>query len=108
MAALTTQASIDGAVTFQAATGGGDTIESGTSAGGWSSAVLLVANVGATATTITVGGVAKGPFTSQIAVIPVYGIYRGRRVAITYSQVTGVTVAAVSDSPALTNVTFGL
>jgi hypothetical protein len=108
MAALTTQnVSTGAAYTLAAAAGGGDTIEAGTAAGGWSSPVALVANVGATATTITVGGVAYGPFTSQTVIIPVSSIYRGSRIAITYSQVTGVTVGAVSLATPPTGVTVG-
>lgn len=108
MAALTTQnVSAGGAYTLAAAAGGGDTIESGTAAGGWSSPVALIANVGATATTITVDGTAYGPFTSQTVIIPVAGIYRGRRVNVTYSQVTGVTVGAVSLATPPTGVTIG-
>jgi phage tail tube protein FII len=100
MAALATQnVHAGGAVTTAAAAAGGDTIEAGTQAGGWSSPVFLLAVVGATATTITVQGVAYGPYTSQTVVIPVANIYRGRRVAITYSQVTAVTVGAISTAP---------
>lgn len=106
MAALTTQnlGKAGGAVTVAAASAGGDTIQAGTSAGGWSSPVYLMAVVGATATTITVNGVAKGPFTNQTAIIPVFNIYRGRRLNITYSQVTSVTVGAFSTSPTVTGV----
>ncbi len=108
MAALATQdKSAGGAVTTAAATGGGDTIAAGAGAGGWSSPVFLLAVVGATATTITVGGVPYGPFTSQTVVIPVLNTYEGSRIPITYSQVTGVTVAAVSLASALTGVTHG-
>jgi hypothetical protein len=108
MAALATQSvAAGGAITVAAATGGGDTIEAGTRAGGWGSLVYLYAVVGATATTITVLGTAYGPFTSQTVIIPVYQGYRGARVAVTYSQVTGVTVGAFSSAPALTGVTFG-
>lgn len=108
MAALTTQnASAGAAITRAAATGGGDTIEAGTRAGGWTSPVVLEATVGGTATTITVGGVAYGPYTSQEVRIPVANTYRGSRVNITYSQVTGVTVSAVAYEAAPTGVTWG-
>jgi hypothetical protein len=108
MAALTTQSvAAGGAVTTAAATGGGDTIEAGTRAGGWGSLVYLMAIVGTTATTITVLGVAYGPFTSQTVIIPVVQQGRGQRVAVTYSQVVSVTVGAFSSAPALTGVTFG-
>lgn len=101
MAALATQnVSAGGAITIAAATAGGDTIEAGTSAGGWSSPVFLYGTVGATATTITVGGAAYGPFTNQTVLIPVSQIYRGRRVNITYNQVVSVSVGAVSTAPA--------
>jgi hypothetical protein len=108
MAALATQnVSAGGAVTVAAATGGGDTIEMGAAAGGWSSGSFLYATVGATATTITVLGTAYGPYTNQTVLIPVNGAYRGARVAVTYSQVVSVSVGAVSTGPALTGVTFG-
>jgi hypothetical protein len=100
MAALATQnVAAGGAITTAAATGGGDTIQAGTSVGGWSLPVYLYATVGATATTITVGGVAHGPFTNQTVLIPVSGGYRGGRVNITYNQVTAVAVGAVSTAP---------
>jgi hypothetical protein len=93
MAALSTNVVGDVAsVALAAASGGGDTITGGPSAGGWDMS-FLVANVGGTATTITVDGVARGPFTSVLAVIPVRR-YNGSSVAITYSQVTGVTVGS--------------
>jgi hypothetical protein len=104
MAALTSQQA-PGPLTLAAATAGGDTIQAGGSAGGWSSASFLLAVVGTTATTITVAGTAYGPYTSQTVVIPVAQVYEGARVNITYSQVVGVTVAAVG--PVLTGVTFG-
>jgi hypothetical protein len=108
MAALGTQSvSAGGPVTTAAASAGGDTIEAGTRAGGWSSGVYLLANVGATATTITVGGVAYGPYTSQIVVIPTSSIYRGARIPVTYSQVASVTVGAFATDPPATGVTIG-
>jgi hypothetical protein len=109
VAALTTQnVSAGGPVSTTAASAGGDTAEAGTRAGGWSSGVYLAASIGATATTITVGGVAYGPFSNQNpVVIPVHSIYRGARVPITYSQVTGVSVAVFSTEPAATGITVG-
>jgi hypothetical protein len=108
MAALTTQnVSAGGAITTAAAGGGADTIEAGTAAGGWSNGVALLANVGATATTITVDGTPYGPYTSTLAWIPVNSVYRGQRKNITYSQVASVTVAAVATSPAPTGITVG-
>jgi len=105
MAALTTQTVGDVAsFAMSAAAGGGDTITGGPASGGWDTTFLL-AVVGATATTITVDGVARGPFTSVTAVIPVRR-YNGAPVNITYSQVTGVTVAAVHLGSALAPV-FG-
>lgn len=78
-----------------AASGGGDTLVSGMSAGGWGLRTVLVGAVGATPTTVTVDGTAWGPYTSQTFVIPVDGgIYKGRNVAVTYSSVTGLTVGA--------------
>lgn len=102
MAALTVQnVSAGGAITTAAATGGGDTIAAGMKAGGWQLPAFLYATVGVTATTITVDGTAYGPFTSQTVVIPVSsGVYGTRAIAITYSQVTGVAVGAVSIAPA--------
>lgn len=97
MAALTATAP-GTAFTPAAATGGGDTAAGGPGVGGWDTAYLL-AVVGATATTITVDGTAYGPITSQSVLIPLRR-YNGASVAITYSQVTGVTVALVKPSTA--------
>ncbi|MDQ5815819.1 MAG: hypothetical protein M3516_05955 [Actinomycetota bacterium] len=105
MAALTTQnVSAGGPVTVAAAAGGGDTFEQGTGAGGWSlSATFLYAVVGATATTITVDGTAYGPYTNQTVILPARssGMSGAGTVAVTYSQVTSVTVGAVEVGPAL-------
>ena len=98
MAALTTQnVSAGGAITTAAAAGGGDTIEVGVLPGGWFlNPTWLHATVGTTATTITVDGVAYGPFTSQTVVIPANkGTTKGARVNITYNQVVNVAVGAV-------------
>jgi len=95
MAAITVQAAGAG-FTPAAASGGGDTLVSGTKAGGWGLTTALVVVVGATPTTVTIDGTAGSSLTSQTAVYPVSGgIYKGRVVNITYNQVTGVTVGAV-------------
>lgn len=108
MAALTTQnVSGGGPITTAAASGGGDTIEAGVSAAGWGGQSFLYATVGATATTITVQGVAYGPYTNQTVFIPVNNIYAGSRIPVTYSQVTAVAVGAVRTGPALTGITHG-
>ncbi len=96
MAALATQAlSAGGAYTLAAAAGGGDTIEVSSVSGGWMVPTLLIANVGVTATTITLDGVAFGPYTSQLVCIVVPNGQRGTRKNITYNQVSTVTVGAV-------------
>ena len=98
MAALATQnVGNGGAITTQAAAGGGDTMAVGPSPGGWFlSPTWLHAVVGGTATTITVNGVAFGPFTSQTVCIPVnFGSNPPATVNVTYNQVTGVTVGVV-------------
>lgn len=108
MAALTTQAAGAGAAyTLAAATGGGDTVESSQLSGGWAQSTLFIANVGATATTITLAGTAYGPFTSQTVVIQVPNGVKGSRVNVTYSQVTGVTVGAVQVGSPNAYGTFG-
>jgi hypothetical protein len=102
MSALATQnVGTGGAITVAAAAGGGDTIEVGAAPGGWHlSPTALYATVGATATTITVAGVAFGPFTNQTVVIPVnVGTIRGARANITYNQVVSVSVGAVQFGP---------
>src|SRR5262245_16691217 len=81
------------AFTPAAANGGGDTVVGGPGVGGWDTQYLVVV-VGGTATTVTVDGTGYGPITSQTVLIPVRR-YNGATVAVTYSQVTGVTVAAV-------------
>jgi hypothetical protein len=111
MAALATQnlGPAGGIYTLAAATGGGDTMETGVLAGGWGSSTLLIVNVGTTATVVTINGVAQPSMTSQTAVFPVIGAIgaAGGRVNITYSQVVNVTVGVVRVAPALTGVTFG-
>lgn len=92
------------AFTPAAASGGGDTIVGGPGDGGWDTTYLLCV-IGSTATTVTVDGTAYGPFTSQSVLIPVRR-YNGATVAVTYSQVTTVTVGAVG--PANIQKTYGL
>jgi len=96
MAAITVAAK-GAAMTMAAANAGGDTVAgTGTNAGGWQSAgtPVLVAAVGANATVITIDGVAQPSFISGTAVYPVpTGVYP-RSVAVTYSQVVGLTVGA--------------
>lgn len=96
MAAITVAAK-GGAMTMAAATGGGDTVAAtGANSGGWQSpgTPVLVAAVGANSTIITIDGVAQPAFISGTAVYPLpSGVYP-RSVAITYSQVTGLTVGA--------------
>ncbi|MGH9248026.1 MAG: hypothetical protein ACRD0W_00680 [Acidimicrobiales bacterium] len=89
-----------GNVAFAAAAGGGDACPSGTYVGGWALPVaLIVRNGGAGAITVTVPGLPGSPVSvpaAATAVIPVAGDYKfGSLVAITYSGVTTVTVAAV-------------
>ncbi|MGH6690892.1 MAG: hypothetical protein ACREF4_09470, partial [Gammaproteobacteria bacterium] len=104
MALLAVQDASDGAqsVTFQAAAGGGDQVPRGARAGGWSTGVvLLVRNTDVATKTVTATGPAGVtrqfvvPVTTGFAVIPVYGFGTAALEAITYSAVTGVTVAAV-------------
>ena len=97
MAALATQSLGNGGLyTLSAAAGGGDTIEASAIAGGWMVPVLLIVNVGATATTVTLDGVAGAALTNATAVYLVPNGVQGSRKNITYSQVTNVTVGAVS------------
>jgi hypothetical protein len=56
---------------------------------------VLVVAVGATPTVVTVDGVAQASLTSKTAVYPLHGgVYNGRSIAVTYDQVTSVTVGA--------------
>lgn len=86
-----------GQVAFTAAAGGGDTIEAGAFAGGWDMPVTLIVNHATTGTkTVTVAN--HPPVVVQansIAVIPVRSPTRAKRLGITYSAVTSLTVAAV-------------
>jgi hypothetical protein len=68
----------------------------GIKAGGWQAdgTAVLVAAVGANSTIITIDGVAQPAFISGTAVYPLNpGVYP-RSVAVTYNQVTGLTVGA--------------
>lgn len=96
MAAITV-AAVGAGMTMAAASGGGDTVTAGTKAGGWVAAgtPVLVVTVGATPTVVTLDGTAQASLTSQTAVYPLSGgVYNGRSLAVTYSQVTSVTVGA--------------
>jgi hypothetical protein len=105
MADLATQNATGGSgqITFTAAAAGGDTIQAGSGGGGWDLPVVLLLNHATTGTkTVTVAG--HAPVTVQansIAAIPVRSTYRGRRLGITYSAVTSLTVAAVEFAPGL-------
>lgn len=104
MAALTIQDAPAGGlatVTFAAAAGGGDTVASGSKqTGGWDleTVILIVRNTDAATKDVTVGGLPAVTVaaTTGVAVIPVpnEGI-NDPSVAVTYSAVTNVTVAAV-------------
>lgn len=99
MAALTVQDGSAGiSPTFGAAAGGGDTVAGGITDGGWHlPVVLLVKNADTTATNVTVGSLpaVSVAATTGMAVIPVIGSPYGTPVAVTYSKVTSLTVAAV-------------
>lgn len=96
MAALATQnLGAGGAYTLAAAAGGGDTIAASNLNGGWLQPVVLIVSVGATATTVTLDGVAGSSLTSQTAAYVVPAGVNGSRKNITYNQVVGVTVGAV-------------
>lgn len=99
MAVLTVQDGSAGiSATFAAATGGGDTVAGGVVDGGWHlPVVLLVKNADTTATNVTVGSLPAVSVlaTTGTAVIPVVGSPYGAAVAVTYSKVTSLTVAAV-------------
>lgn len=96
MAAITVAAKGAGA-TMAAASGGGDTVTAGTKAGGWlaDGTPVLIVTVGATPTVVTIDGTAQASLTSKTAVYPLSGgVYTGRSIAVTYDQVTSVTVGA--------------
>lgn len=97
MAAITVAAENAG-MTMAAASGGGDTVAAVPGEfGGWqvNGTVALVVAVGATPTVVTIDGTAKPSLTSQTAVFPISSGVYSRSVAVTYNQVTGVTVGAV-------------
>ena len=85
-------------MTMAAASGGGDTVVSGSMrAGGWNGSVVLVVTVGATPTVVTIDGVAQPSVTSGTVAYPISGgVYTGRAVPVTYNQVTSVTVGATA------------
>lgn len=96
MAAITVAAK-GAAMTMAAASGGGDTVASvGQKMGGWQmeGSPVLVATVGANSTIITIDGVAQPAFISGTAVYPLNAGVYGRSLAVTYNQVTGLTVGA--------------
>jgi hypothetical protein len=97
MAAITVAAKGAGA-TLAAASGGGDTVAAVPGkAGGWQAdgSVVLIVTVGATPTVVTVDGTAQASLTSKTIAIPLNpGVYP-RTIAVTYDQVTAVTVGAV-------------
>lgn len=80
-----------------AAAANGDTVAAGVVASGWELPVLLlVRNSDAAAKTVTVDGVNYVvPLTTGFAVIPIRAGSFGSAKLITYSALTGVTVAAV-------------
>jgi hypothetical protein len=96
MAAITV-ADVGQGMTLAAASGGGDTVAGvGGKFGGWVSqgTPVLVVTVGATPTVVTIDGVAQASLTSKTGVYPLHpGVYP-RSIAVTYSQVTAVTVGA--------------
>jgi len=102
MAAITVQsvpAAGNADVTFAAANSGGDTIAGSTkSMGGWelSTVALIAINGHSGSQTVTVGGVAVPVAAGDTAIIPVSneGV-NDASVAVTYSGVTALTVAAV-------------
>lgn len=98
MAALNVENGSAGvSATFVAANAGGDTVAGGVMDGGWHlPVVLLVKNADTTATNVTVGSLpaVSVAATSGTAVIPVIGSPYGTAVAVTYSKVTSLTVAA--------------
>jgi len=92
-------------VTFAAANAGGDTVASGTkSLAGYEqySVLLLVKNANASTADVTVGSLAAVtcPVTTGFSIIPVpnEGL-NDASVAVTYSAVTSLTVAAVRILP---------
>lgn len=102
MAAIEVQDLEDGVLddlTFASATGGGDTVVGGTSAGGWQLPVYLVyINGHGGPQTVTVAGQPAVPIAAgDTAIIRVNGGYGQASRAVTYSGVTSLTVAAFRD-----------
>jgi hypothetical protein len=89
-----------GLPTFSAAAGGGDTIATDTSGAGagWDLGLcLVVRNTDAATKTVTVEGLpgVVVPATTGFAIIPVARKHFGAVRNVTYSAVTGVSVAAI-------------
>jgi len=96
MAAITV-APVGEGMTMAAASGGGDTVAAtGGKYGGHvvQGTPVLVVAAGATPTIVTVDGVAQASLTSKTAVYPLHSGVYGRSIAVTYNQVTSVTVGA--------------
>lgn len=95
MADLVTQEAPNGLgqVTFTAAAAG-DTVEAGAFAGGWDLPVCLIVNNGAAATRdVTIAGHPLVTVAAtSIGIIPVRSPTRAKRLGITYSSTTSVTV----------------
>ncbi len=98
MAALAVQDGSAGIAPTFAAAAAGDTVAGGVTDGGWSlPVVLLVRNADATGTDVTVAGqpLVTVAATTGSAIIPVRTGKYGDPVAVTYSKLTALTVAAV-------------
>lgn len=102
MAALTVQdlSNGSGLPTFVAAAAGGDTVVTDTSGAGagWDLGLyLVVRNTDAATKTVTVEGLAGVvvPATTGFAILPIARKHFGNPRNVTYSAVTGVTVAAI-------------
>jgi len=84
-------------IAFVAANAGGDTIVSGTENANHvlDGVFLLVNNAAVAGITVTVGGIAYTVGAEEIQALPANkGVYPGTVLAVTYSAVTTVTVAA--------------
>jgi hypothetical protein len=96
MAAITVS-EVNADIAFVAANAGGDTIVSGTvNAQHYLDGVfLLVDNGGVASVDVTVGGIEYAVADGEIHALPANkGVYPGTALAVTYSGVTSVTVAA--------------
>jgi hypothetical protein len=85
-------------IDFVAANAGGDTVLSGTAAGGWShgGVFVLVNNGGGAPITVTIDGVEHTVPNGELHALPANrGAYPDRALAVTYSAATSVTVAAL-------------